>query len=185
MTDVDGAQADEEEITLPSSRQLLADPEARQAQVTLALFRLSNSTGCPEGIEQAYSLGYRAGAMAAESAAKEVLEKEQRSHARTAAELERVREWVSGSVCVMSQVEGLGVLAGTDHGIRMSKLLCEGPARELEALLSAIREVSEQDMAFIVRVGAGPVLPVFRAALEWLDAERIARGGSQKEKSDD
>lgn len=65
---------DDDEDTLPGSAGALqiADHiadlpehlEARNATVRLVLYKLAMSTGCPESIEQAYRLGYRAAEMA-------------------------------------------------------------------------------------------------------------------------
>jgi len=49
-------------------------------------------------------------------------------------EVERLRAWVETATGLLQRAEGMRELAGTDVGIRMSKLLCEGPAQESNAL---------------------------------------------------
>lgn len=52
--------SDDDELTEPNIGELPSDPEARQAALTLLLFKLGQCSGHPKEIEQAYALGYRA-----------------------------------------------------------------------------------------------------------------------------
>jgi chromosome segregation ATPase len=63
-------------------------------------------------------------------------------------EVERLRAWVETATGLMQRAEGMRELAGTDVGIRMSKLLCEGPAQasnavEVERLRGELAETTE------------------------------------------
>lgn len=152
---------DDDEITLPGAGELMRDPESRQAQVTLLLFKLSQSTGCSEGIEQAYSIGYRAGELAQqERSSEERARYEQtdqtqladvaaRSESDRAKLLARIGELEEEAIRLEARVSqrDIGAINNEWHAETMRKLKAETAFSSARALLERIVKYAREDRA--------------------------------------